>query len=155
MAGRLIILCGLPGSGKTTLAVRLSAEYGAFRLDADEWLLALGFGLFDEAARERIERLQWALARKLLEREQIVVVEWGAWSRAERDRLRMEAREQGAVVELRVLEAPLDELLLRIQSRNRDVPPITREDLAQWNVQFEQPNSEELAMYDSPICVRE
>ena len=117
MAGRLIILCGLPGSGKTTLAVRLSAEYGAFRLDADEWLLALGFGLFDEAARERIERLQWALARKLLEREQIVVVEWGAWNRAERDRLRMEAREQGAVVELRVLEAPLDELLLRILSQ--------------------------------------
>jgi len=151
MAGRLIILCGLPGSGKTTLAVRLSVEFGAFRLDADEWLLALGFGLFDAAARERVERLQWDLARKLLARGQIVVIEWGAWSRAERDRLRLEARELGSAVELWVLEAPLDDLLLRTKVRNREDPPITRDDLEQWNDEFERPGAEELAMYDSPI----
>ena len=34
---RLVLLCGLPASGKTTLARRLAASYGAVRLNPDEW----------------------------------------------------------------------------------------------------------------------
>ena len=37
---RLLLTCGLPGSGKTTLARRLATERGAVRLSKDEWMAA-------------------------------------------------------------------------------------------------------------------
>jgi predicted kinase len=41
-AGKLIIVCGLPGSGKTTHAKQLEQELRAIRLCPDEWITALG-----------------------------------------------------------------------------------------------------------------
>ena len=41
VSGRLILLCGIAGAGKTTLAKQLEAE-GAVRMCPDEWLDALG-----------------------------------------------------------------------------------------------------------------
>ncbi len=51
---RLIIVCGLPGSGKTTHAEQVEQNLGAVRFCADEWMEALGIDLWDAAARERI-----------------------------------------------------------------------------------------------------
>ncbi|MEK7765765.1 MAG: AAA family ATPase, partial [bacterium] len=45
---RLIIVCGLPGSGKTTLAKRLEGQLGAIRFAPDEWMEALSIDLYDE-----------------------------------------------------------------------------------------------------------
>lgn len=56
--GRLVVVCGLPGSGKTTLGIRLETEYGAIRLSPDEWMEAIGVDIFDERTRERIARLE-------------------------------------------------------------------------------------------------
>ena len=39
--GRLIIVCGLPGSGKTTLAKALESSLVAVRFSPDEWMDAL------------------------------------------------------------------------------------------------------------------
>jgi predicted kinase len=58
---RLIIVCGLPGSGKTTRAKLLEARHGAVRLSADDWMDDLGLNLWDEGSRARIEALQWKL----------------------------------------------------------------------------------------------
>jgi hypothetical protein len=53
-AAKLIVVCGLPGSGKTTHACQLEAKLRAVRFCPDEWVDALKFDLWDETARERI-----------------------------------------------------------------------------------------------------
>ena len=53
--GRLIVVCGLPGSGKTTYARKLETEDGAVRYCPDEWMTDLGANLWDEQLREQVE----------------------------------------------------------------------------------------------------
>ncbi len=153
-AARLIIVCGLPGAGKTTLARKLEDRLAAVRLNPDEWMTALAVSLWDEAARARIEALQWTLAQRLLETGNIVIIEWGTWARVERDTLRDGARALGAEVELHTVTMPIEELWGRIETRGTEDPPITREQLEQWQRQFEVPDEEEMALYDRPLLDR-
>ena len=105
---RLILVCGLPGAGKTTHATALERELHAVRFSPDDWMVALGIDIYDEPQRQKIEDLQWRLARKLLHLGLTIIVEWGAWARSERDSLRLQARAAGAAVELHFLTAPVD-----------------------------------------------
>ena len=57
--GRVLLVCGMPGAGKTTLARRLAEERGGVRLTPDEWLGAVGVDAHDAPARRRLERLLW------------------------------------------------------------------------------------------------
>jgi predicted kinase len=149
----LIIVCGLPGSGKTTHARKLEAELHALRLCPDDWMVAHGIDLYDEAARARIETLQWKLAQRLLAVGRTVIVEWGTWGRSERDALRLGARALGASVELHYLAAPADVLFERVQRRGMENPPIQREDLERWIANFQEPTEEEMALFDRSLPV--
>jgi predicted kinase len=148
---RLIIVCGLPGTGKTTLARKLEDRLAAVRLNPDEWMTALAVSLCDEAARARIEALQWTLAQRLLETGNIVIIEWGTWARAERHALWAGARALGAAVELHTVSASSEEMWQRIESRAAEDPPVMREQLAQWEALFEPPSEEEMSLYDRPL----
>ena len=59
---RLIIVCGLPGSGKTTLAKCFEESLRAIRFSPDDWMDALSINLYDEETRARIESLQWKVS---------------------------------------------------------------------------------------------
>jgi predicted kinase len=150
---RLILMCGLPGSGKTTLAKQLAQEVRAVRLSPDEWKNALGIDYYDEEARVRLEDQLWRLAEELLSLGQSVIMENGFWAREERDDLRLAGRALGAALELHYLEAPVEELWRRLELRNKKVQPgvvsIKRGDLEKWATQFEAPDAAELALYDN------
>lgn len=151
---RLILICGLPGSGKTTLARQLASGERAVRLSPDEWKHALGIGYYDEAARVRLEEQLWRLAQELLALGQSVVMEHGFWAREERDELRLAGRSLGASVELHYLAAPVEELWRRLALRNADpepgAVPVERAVLEKWAAQFEAPDAAELALFDRP-----
>lgn len=147
-AGRLFIVCGLPGSGKTTHAKQLESAFNAIRFCPDEWLAYLALDLRDEDSRSRIETLQWKLAQSLLVCGIPVIIEWGTWGRLERDALRLRARELGAAVELHYLSVPLDELFVRISQRGAEDPPIQAGELQNWADIFQEPTGEELALFD-------
>jgi len=145
---RLIIVCGLPGSGKTTHAKLLEARLGAIRFSPDEWLEALSLDLYDEGSREKIEALQWKLGQKLLALGLTVIIEWGTWGRSERDTLRLGARALGAAVELHYLSVPVDVLFERTQRRGMERPRIERDQLLRWVEMFQAPAPEEIALFD-------
>jgi predicted kinase len=146
----LIIVCGLPGAGKTTLAKKLERDLWAVRLCPDEWMEKLAIDLWDEARRTKIESLQWKLGQQLLGLGQIIIIEWGTWGRSERDVLRNEARALGAAVELHYVSEQVEVLFRRIRQRGTEDPPMTREQIQQWADAFDVPTADEMALYDSP-----
>jgi|SRR5919108_4044766 predicted kinase len=151
---RLIIVCGLPGSGKTSHSKQLQAQLGAIRFAPDEWMGALSLDLYDERQREKIEALQWQFGQQLLALGLTVIIEWGTWGRSERDALRLRARELGAAVELHYLYAPVDVLFERVQRRGMENPPIKREQLLQWVDAFQIPTAEELGLFDQTFTLQ-
>jgi len=152
----LYLTCGLPGSGKTTLAKQLEQSAGAIRLTGDDWLQALFPEMTTDEAekgplRAKIEKLQWQMALRALELDCNVIVDWGIWSRKERDDLRNAALRVGAKVILCLLDPPLAELWERVSRRNEERPfgafQMTEADLIRWSLLFERPTADELSQY--------
>ena len=159
--GTLILVCGLPGAGKTTLARGLAAERNAIRLCPDDWIERLLADPEDFVERNRlrdpVENLQWELAREYLAQGFTVVLDNGFWSEEERSLYAMGGLELGAVIELYCLEVPLEELWRRVQVRNAELESktfvMTREELEDaWRV-FEPPSADELAFYDESAAI--
>ena len=121
-------MCGLPGSGKTTLARRLAGEVPAIRLCTDEWHAALGVDLKEgdsdtEAFHDLLEAQLWVHAQELIRHGVSVIFEKGLWLRSERDEKRREARELGVDIELHYFDVPVDELASRLEQRNAEGNP--------------------------------
>src|SRR3954453_1311310 len=152
---RLVLICGLPASGKTTLARELARKIPAIRLDKDEWTTRLGLDVWDDDFRVRLERQLWALTQELLAHGQSVILEWGHWARVERDEKRLGARALGVGVELRYLDAPLEELVERAHRRTASgewtASPMTRAHFEVWATVFQPPDEEELRLFDDPF----
>jgi len=155
--GKLFLFCGLPGTGKTTLAKKLEKEKPIVRFCPDEWVYDL---LADKTnipemdrIREIVESRQWIQAKKLLQLGNTVLLENGFWSIEERERYRTEAKNIGAEVTIYLFKADLELLKHRLAKRNAEEPKgvfnISMENIEKWYSEFEVPSLEELKHYDS------
>ncbi len=151
----LFLTCGLPGSGKTTIARRIEWEYSAVRLTADEWLSEIQTHL---PSRERddlrpaVERIQLRLVERLLGLGCNVVLDWGLWVKVERDQYRTLARRLNADVVLCAIDLPLDQLRTRLIRRNadrrKDEFHISNQDLERALSFWQPPTQAELDLFD-------
>lgn len=121
------LLYGFAGAGKTTLAKRLEAETGAVRFSADAWIAEL-YGLAPQdmaRAEARVKGLIWSYSERLLVLGLDVVLDFGFWSRAERDEARRQVHASGAEPQLVAVTAPFSEMKRRVQARNATLSPET------------------------------
>jgi predicted kinase len=119
------MLCGLTGSGKTTYG-RLLEKRGIERLSIDETV-------FDRHGRYDIDdphtdyRAHWEAARaeldlrltELLERGESVVLDYGFWSRSDRNAYKQIVEDAGSSWRLLYFRADRDLLEQRLRHRNQ------------------------------------
>lgn len=119
----LHLMVGLPGSGKTTEAIRLEHEHKALRLTPDEWQYFLfGHDISDPEHDERhtkVEELMWEIAVKVLKSGVDVILDFGFWAKSERDAFRRKARSFGANTQIHYMDVPKDIIWERLSVRNK------------------------------------
>jgi predicted kinase len=119
------LIHGFLGAGKTTFARRLESDLPAMRFSHDEWMTRL-YGQ-DPAADEfpilvdRVSEQIGLLWPRCLELGVDVVLDFGFWSRKQRDETRATAFALGAGTRLYRLTCTEEEAWQRIEHRNRNL----------------------------------
>lgn len=154
----LTLFCGLPGSGKTTLAKRLEAAGKGMRLCTDEWQEEVGIDHRNEEFHEKLQVRLYALGLELLRHEQDVILEDGLWQQSERRQKRADAVQCNARTEMHFFDVPFDELWRRLEYRNDHLTsgavPTTRQQLeTYWHI-FQCPDEDELRLFNAYTIYR-
>ncbi len=147
MKATLFIICGLPASGKTTLALALVQKHNAILLSEDEWMKGICKSYYNEDYKERIVEFQKQIAERLLTIGTNVVMDGGYWGKEERDGLRECAKKANANLELHYMKVPLEELKRRAAERNKSLAEEFQTKMEDLEIafykQFQEPNNTE------------
>ncbi|WP_308030558.1 ATP-binding protein [Streptomyces sp. CoH27] len=157
-----VLLAGLTGSGKTTVAQALAA-HGFTRLSVDEEVHRLHgrYGVdypehtYFERERPVVEAIRQRFVKELSAGND-VVLDHGLWRRSERDTWRQAAREAGALPLVVYLPADRNELLRRLAERNQredaNALTVTPEALDDFFARFDVPaEDEEVIVYTGSV----
>lgn len=148
----LHIMVGLPCSGKTTYARQLAKAQNALLLTPDVWHIMLFGNDTLEASHDQrhtlVEKLMWSVAEDALKLGLSVILDFGFWSRAEREDLRTRAKALGVGFQMHFLDVSKEELFARLDKRNKHlgedvfiIPPSLMESFIGM---FEAPSGDEL-----------
>jgi len=114
----LIVILGLPGTGKTTFASALSAQTGARHLNTDMLRAELGLrGQYDETTKARVYDELLRLTRTALQQGTPVVLDGTFYRKAFRDRIADLAHETGAVLKWIELRASPETVKERVSHK--------------------------------------
>ncbi|GMK37357.1 hypothetical protein PCCS19_04100 [Paenibacillus sp. CCS19] len=150
----VILMCGIAGSGKTTLSQQLAEQQGYSRLSIDEevWRTYGRYGVDYpiEQYRAKLDAAHQRLFARLIaliQAKKHVIVDSSFWNRRERDRYKQLIEEAGGRWRLLYLRVPPDELRRRLKVRSERFDanaafPITEELLTTFINGFEEPSGE-------------
>lgn len=155
--GKAILVCGKLCSGKTTYAESISREENAVLLSVDQIMLSLFGQQAGEKHDEYVLRLKKYLLEKsseLLSKSVNVILDWGFWTRSERDNVRDYFHSRNVDTELHLVELNSQEWKRRINVRNQDALEnegdayfIDKAVLEKFEKVFEQPEDDEIDIY--------
>lgn len=121
---KVYLMCGKICSGKSTHAQALKKAHNAVILSVDEITLALFGQDAGDKMDDYVARTEEYLYRKsleILEAGVDVILDWGFWTRKERDYAGQFYGSRGVPYELHYIEIGDAEWHRRLQKRNRDV----------------------------------
>ena len=121
---KVFLICGKICCGKTTYAEKLCAENNAVLLSVDEITLALFGQHCGDKHDEYVERTEKYLLNKSLELIQNdinVVLDWGFWTKAERQSVKDFYKSRGIEYELHYIDVSDEIWKYRLNKRNNAV----------------------------------
>ena len=151
---KVMLICGKICSGKTTYSKKLCTEGKTVLLSADEIMLFLFDQCCGEMHMEYERRIKNYLFRKLLElieKGNDVILDWGFWTREERDWVKEFYKSRGIDCELYYI--PIDDETWELHVNKRNAAVLKKEaeayyinlDRAQeFAAMFEEPAQEEI-----------
>ncbi|GJF33894.1 hypothetical protein KNE206_65940 [Kitasatospora sp. NE20-6] len=148
----VVMMCGLPGSGKSTYAQALERR-GYTRLSIDEAVWArIGRDAAEldpeeyDHLKSAVEQELWGELIRLMTAGQPVVIDYSFWSRATRDRYKAVIEQHGCRWQLIRLKADRETLRRRLAHRNRQTGAnsvtVSDELLERYAAAFEEPVGE-------------
>lgn len=151
---KVILICGKICVGKSTYAEKIRAENNAVLLSVDEIMLAV-FGQYaGEKHDEYVKNVKKYLFEKSLEFLQSgadVILDWGFWTKAERDFAKDFYTGRGIPCELHYIGVDGDLWRERISQRNGEISAgksgayfVDENLLKKFEQGFEPPNKEEI-----------
>lgn len=122
----LHLIHGFVSAGKTTFSRTLEVKTSAIRFTLDEWIVKL-YGHNPPADKfaeysDRVCNLIWQLTEQLLDLGQDVILDFGFWSRADRDEARKFAQSVNAEVKLYSIYCSDEVMKQRTKLRNKNLP---------------------------------
>ena len=120
---KVIMTCGRICCGKSTYARKLQENRNAVVLSIDDITLTLfpeGAGEMHDTYVLRAEQYLLSLSLQILENGVDVILDWGLWTRAQRDRLRAFYTGHGVENEIHYLRLSPEEWERRIRKRNAE-----------------------------------
>ena len=148
---KVIMTCGMVCCGKSTYAKKIQAEQNAVILSIDDITLTLfpeGSGELHDTYALRAEQYLLNLSIQILHAGADVILDWGLWTRAMRNRIRQFYASHGGIkTELHYLRINPGEWKRRIEKRNTSDEAAYYVDeglLNKSKALFEEPSAEEV-----------
>lgn len=149
----IVMLCGLPGSGKTTHTAELMQERDYLKFSIDE-------AVFERHGRYNVDyhhldyrRLETETYEELdkelvcaLERGRSAILDYGFWLRQQREKYKLIAQTMGSQARLLYFKADRDVLRKRLELRNQREDPnalhVDEDLFERMHLRFEEPKNE-------------